>query len=172
MPYSYNNFDNHIENFIKKNRFNKYLDIGAGAGKYGKLIKQINENFHIEAIEINKEYISKFELDKYYNKIYNIDASKFINTNKNYSCDICIIGDCIEHLKKSEGIDLLNFLVYRCKYILVAYPVKFIQNGAHNTDHESHISVWSKHDFSSFDFKLRKIGRIELYTIKGYLLKK
>jgi hypothetical protein len=41
--------------------------------------------------------------------------------------DAVILGDCIEHMRKSVGLDLLNFLVYRSSIIVVKFPVQMIQ---------------------------------------------
>jgi len=42
--------------------------------------------------------------------------------------DAVILGDCIEHMRKSVGLDLLNFLVYRSRIIVVKFPVQMIQD--------------------------------------------
>jgi hypothetical protein len=84
--------------------------------------------------------------------------------------DTVIIGDCIEHLKKSEGLDLLNFLVYRSRWILVQYPVKYLQNTFEGKHQEAHISVWGDKDFYSFDIEKKLVAEQQKFVlIKGYL---
>ena len=85
--------------------------------------------------------------------------------------DLVVIGDCIEHMRKSEGVDLLNFLIYRCKYILIHYPDRYVQGSVDGHIHEAHISVWSEHDFSGFDYLLIKNGFIHSYAVNGFLQK-
>ena len=171
MPYSKNYLDQEVKEFLKNHKLKKYLDIGAGAGKFGRMIREINPKSHIEAVEIEKDYIKKFKLDCLYNRIYNININMFIDNKIDYTCDICIIGDCIEHLKKSDGIDLLNFLVYRTKYILVKYPKKYIQYSLDGYKHEGHISIWTKQDFDNFEYKFKSENYMNLVIIKGYLHK-
>ena len=59
--------------------------------------------------------------------IHNCDINNFIDDNPDYVTDVVIIGDCIEHLRKSIGLDLINYFVYRCKYIIIIFPSKYIQ---------------------------------------------
>ena len=75
-------------------------------------------------------------------------------------------------MKKSEGIDLLNFLVYRSKYILIHYPNEYIQGAEDDHIHEAHISIWHESDFQAFNYKLIKNGFMHTYAIDGYLRKK
>ena len=97
---------------------------------------------------------------KRYNPRTNIDL---IDKAIDSTYDLVIIGDCIEHMKKSEGIDLLNFLVYRSKYILIHYPNEYIQGTVDDHIHEAHISIWHESDFQAFDYKFIKNGFMHTY---------
>lgn len=173
MPYSSNLLDNDIIKIIKKLNPKVVYDIGAGAGKYGSMVRDhIGKVVKTVAIEIDPEYIKRFELKKIYTKILCISAADLINSSF-YDNDfgLVIIGDCIEHLKKSEGIDLLNFLIYRSSWIMIQYPIKYLQNTFDGKSQEAHISVWGNVDFASFDIvKKVTIGNQELVLIKGYLI--
>ena len=70
MPYSNSTFDQAIKDFIINHRMTKYLDIGAGAGKYGSMIKKAIPLAFVEAVEIDKKYIIEFQLHKIYNMIH------------------------------------------------------------------------------------------------------
>ncbi len=173
MPYSSPLFDNAINAVIKKIKPKTCYDLGAGAGKYSELISKISPETKTVAIEIEKEYIEKFNLKSTYSKVLNISVMdlltpKFYETN----FDTVIIGDTIEHLKKSEGIDILNFLVYRCRWIIIQFPVRYLQNSVDNHTSEAHISVWGKSDFSVFEkSKLYAKQGQRLIVIRGYLEK-
>jgi phospholipid N-methyltransferase len=172
MPYSSDLLDNKIEKVLIKIKPKIIYDIGAGAGKYGSLARKIfNQDVKLTAIEIDSEYINRFNLEKLYNKVLCMSATDLINP-KFYSTnfDTVIIGDCIEHLKKSDGIDLLNFLVYRSHWILIQYPVKYIQNTFEGKHQEAHLSVWEDKDFQSFEVKKKLLsGQQKFVLIKGYL---
>ncbi len=172
MPYSSTLLDTKIENILKKIKPETVYDIGAGAGKYGLMIKEkINSVKNLIAIEIDRDYIEKFKLKEIYTEVKNMSVNNLISEDfYDTNFDTVIIGDCIEHLKKSEGIDLLNFLVYRSKWILVQYPVKYLQNTFEGKHQEAHISVWGDNDFISFDIEKKLVaGQQKFVLIKGYI---
>jgi len=169
MPYSEVFFNKKIEKLMQKWGYVSYFDIGIGAGKYGEIIKKIYPNAKLKGIEIDSEYINKFNLSEIYDEITHGDIKDYINENEGFIADVIIIGDLIEHLLKSEGIDLLNYLVYRAKKIIVVYPKKYIQYNVNDKSHEAHKSVWCKDDFKCFDFKIYNAGYLSMVVIDGYL---
>lgn len=174
MPYSSLIFDDEIEQIIKFLQPKRILDIGAGAGKYGETIKRISEGINTTALEIEKEYIKKFKLKEKYSRVLNISADELIHPEYyNDNFDLVIMGDVIEHMKKSVGVDLINFLVYRSKWIILKFPLKYIQNSVDGYESEAHISAWSSEDFRGFDkTKTYSKNGICLVLLKGYLEKK
>jgi hypothetical protein len=84
-----------------------------------------------------------------------------------------IIGDCIEHMRKSAGLDLLNFLIYRTGYTVLLVPENYVQDDWEGHAAEAHISTWTIHDFAGWDV-LHKQGQqggwltMHLFLIKGY----
>ncbi|HET7060333.1 MAG TPA: class I SAM-dependent methyltransferase [Candidatus Saccharimonadales bacterium] len=169
MPYSDPRFDKTISSMIRKIKPKTVLDVGPGHGKYARLIKEINPNIRIEGVEIDRKYVKEFKLNELYDKVHINSIQKFTENQTDNNYDLVICGDVIEHLKKSEGVDILNFYVYRTKHIIVQWPHAYIQNSWEGHVHESHISVWGKSDFSNFDFKWHQKGFMRLVLIKGYL---
>jgi hypothetical protein len=171
MPFSYDYFNNYLSELVRLLRPARVLDIGPGAGKYGKIVRERAnaEGFatHISALEIDGEYITKFELPKIYDTIGHGDAYLLIKDPK-VRYDLVIMGDVIEHMPKSRGIDLLNFLVYRTGYICVIYPHEFCQDDWEGHLAEVHISAWGPADFFGGTLH-REWGNIRLALIKGYL---
>lgn len=171
MPYSSFIFDKSIAEIIRLLKPESFLDLGAGAGKYGELAKRINSSIKLTAVEIEKDYITNFKLSSIYNEVWNISAIDLINPKYYDSTfDVIMIGDIIEHLKKSDGIDLLNFLIYRCRWIILEFPYRYLQNSVNGYHSEAHISVWAKDDFVSFDrTKLYAKDTQCLILLRGYL---
>jgi len=171
MPYSSFIFDKSIEDILRLLKPTTILDIGAGAGKYGGLAKKINPSVKSIAIEIEEDYIKKFNLSSIYNEVWNISAIDLINPKYYDSTfEVVMIGDIIEHLKKSDGIDLINFLVYRCRWIIIEFPHHYIQNSVDGYQSEAHISAWSESDFGSFEkTALYAKDTQRLVVIRGYL---
>jgi trans-aconitate methyltransferase len=173
MPYSEPTFDNKIRNFLSVYPGKTYLDIGAGAGKYGKMIRQINPLARIIAVEVNKKFINQFKLREIYDEIYagKIEAFVAEKTLKEprFIVDTALIGDCLEHLKKSAGLDLLHYLIYRTKYIIVVFPSKWVQYDWQGHVYEAHQSVWWEKDFEIFSHQYQKVKHMNLVIIQGYL---
>ena len=169
MPYSKDVFDVDIAKIVCALAPESALDIGAGAGKNGRILREQAPDAHSTAVEIEIDYVKKFELDKLYSKVLIENAENLIDKMIEDSFDIVIFGDSIEHMRKSVGIDLLNFFIYRSKLIVVCYPERFLQNSHEGYKHEAHISAWSPVDFVNFPSKTMERGKYKLTIIEGFL---
>lgn len=107
-----------ITNYLKRNfdRNAKVLDVGAGEGTYYNYMHDYFNN--IEAVEVFKPNIVNYELEKKYNKVYNVNI---INFEYDYY-DIIIFGDIIEHLEVEQAKKVLEYALNRCKEVIVAVP--------------------------------------------------
>lgn len=169
MPYSDPRFDKQIKEFIKRHNFKSYLDVGPGAGKYGKMIRSLFPKAKVEAVEVESRYINKFGLKRVYNRVFKKNIVDFIDDQPDYRTDLAIVGDCIEHLKKSDGIDLINYLAYRTRFILIIFPDKYIQYTWKGHVSEAHRSVWSEKDFANFNIRHYRKSFMRLVIMKGYI---
>jgi predicted nicotinamide N-methyase len=171
MPYSSFIFDDAIAEIIKLVRPKTFLDLGAGAGKYGSIVKEINPSIETIAVEVEKDYLEKFNLRSIYHEIWNAPVINLIRPEYLDSrFDIVMAGDIFEHLKKSEGIDLLNFLIYRSRWIIVEFPHRYLQNAVDGYNSEAHISVWTEDDFLSFErTRMYAKDTQRLIILRGYL---
>lgn len=151
------------------------LDVGAGMGKYGRLIRMMNAQglfqTKLTAIEIDAGYVETYKLNEVYDEVIVADALELLKDSRR-RYDLVIIGDCIEHLRKSHGIDLLNYLIYRSGYIAMVYPVEYPQDAIGEHEQEAHISVWSETDFTGMNNIHMTVAapdlKINLALIKGY----
>lgn len=171
MPYSSPLFDDAIKEIVMLIKPTTVLDVGAGAGKYGGLIKEVLPKAITTAIEIEADYISRFSLNGIYDQVWNMNVMDIISP-KNYeqNFDLVMIGDIIEHLRKSDGLDLINYLVYRSKWILIEFPHHYLQNSVEGYSSEAHISVWGEGDFNVFETtSLYKKDGQRFIVLKGYL---
>jgi phospholipid N-methyltransferase len=169
MPYSSEVFDSAITEKFSEWRYCTYLDIGAGAGKYGRLIRSILPHSELTAVEIEPEYVARFDLHSIYNTVVQIDVRALVESNQDAVYDVVIFGDVIEHLPKSAGIDLIHFFSYRCKKMLVVYPSKYVQYSADGKASESHRSVWCPADFDTFACEHHSASFMNLSIVNGYL---
>jgi hypothetical protein len=152
-------FDDVVRRISTMTRPARVLDIGPGAGKYGRIMREIDRKTatltSLTCVEIDKKrVIEAFSLEKIYDKVINEDAAKLIRNIPEITGDVAIMGDVIEHLTKSEGRDLLEFLQYRFKHVILVIPVDYLSLswiGPDGTNHaqEAHVSIWLPSDFSS-----------------------
>lgn len=173
MPYSANNFNKTIEDFFKNNPVLRYLDIGAGAGKYGKMLRDLyGDSVEIIALEPWNPYIEEFELNKIYNQVKEIKAIDLLQ-DVEFETDIVILGDVLEHMRKSDGLDLLHFFNYRCQAIIIQWPTNYLQNTEYGNALEAHISSWNTDSFNDFDVIGKATeGYNNLIIIRGLLANK
>lgn len=147
------------------------LDIGAGQGKYAELTRQAGIGAHMTATEIVPIYVEDYKLREKYDEVLSMDAADMVvdTAHRNRLYDLVTIGDCIEHIPKSRALDLLNFLTYRCAYIVVVAP-EFLYYDVSNMEHsEGHISAWSEHDFLWHDrWAYMRSEFMQIFVLRGY----
>ena len=134
MPYSYEYFKQEFLDHMTRN-FESHisiLDIGAGCGTYGTLLKGFFE--YIDGVEAYEPYIKKFDLDKVYNNIFCIDA---LDVNL-MPYDYIIMGDIIEHLTVMEAKILMTRIHRADKKMMVAIPYMMSQGAVGGNNYEIH----------------------------------
>jgi hypothetical protein len=168
MPYSSPIFDSELELYFREFRHSSVLDIGAGEGKYGEMLRRVQPKAKLIAVELDADYVEEYKLRDLYDEVWCRDAADLMkDLERTY--DAVIVGDCIEHMRKSVGLDLLNFLVYRSKIIVVKFPMQMVQDPYQGHKSEAHISVWSENDFRGMDYLFAEREFICLAMVRGYL---
>lgn len=100
----------------------KILDIGAGDGKWGSLLKPHFKN--IDAVEIFEPYIERYNLDQIYNKVH---LGNFLEMDSD-QYDVFILGDVFEHVTKEDAKKWLEKVKKKCKEIIVVVPFEYEQD--------------------------------------------
>lgn len=131
---------------------NSVLDIGPGHGKYSVLIREyVNSDCTMVAIEAIEEYVTGFGLMGLYSTVHLGDVMLAPPEVLN-SCEAVLMADIIEHLGKSDAVELLGRI--RCP-LVISTPVHFFQNPETHWS-EVHRSHWTAEDFHS-------TGRVRRY---------
>lgn len=168
QDFSWVTFDESFLHFVKMIQPERVLDIGAGSGKYGKLVRSIKSDVHITGVEIDQGVIAKHNLHSIYDEMAPELAMDFLLKNPLKNFDLVIIGDCIEHMKKSEGIDLLNLLNYRSSFIYVVTPDGMVMNK--DPYYFGHISNWTERDLMWHDnFAYDRVSVLQVFLMRGLL---
>lgn len=95
------------------------LDVGAGRGAYATILKPFLPNLAIDALEIWQPYIEKYELKNKYRNIYLADAREY----NNYSYDLVIFGDILEHMPKDDALKLWDKVSKQANFALISIPI-------------------------------------------------
>lgn len=176
MPVSATVFDQHVAVLLQLMKPATVLDIGPGAGKYGAIIKLLREKGlpveSVAAVEIDPTYIEEYNLRSLYDVVQQGDAADLPDVGPDAAWDLVILGDVLEHFRKSRGVDLIDYLYYRTKYILLVVPIDYIQGAWEGHHAEAHISTWYPADFarykaSAFSAQSGSGNEIQLILING-----
>lgn len=165
--YSWTTFDETISHLIRLLKPRTVLDIGAGAGKYANLVRAIDPKIHITATELGEASIERHSLAEKYDVILRETSSSIIENHPLSTYDLVIMGDVIEHMRKSEGLDFLNWINYRAKYIAIVVPEAMPMN--RDPWYEGHNSVWTDRDFGWHDnWCGAHVEQAQLFLMRGY----
>ena len=157
------------------------LDCGFGYGEWGFMIRtRKNGTPHIIGVDIFKPYCEKQKNLRIYDEIHCIDVleiDKYLKTNYH----IIIVSELVEHVKKNDGLKLIEMLEKICTNLLIittpqgpTYHNKHVDGNKHNT----HISEWKDIDFKKMGFSIKLVDKKPLPQsirildmIRRYLLK-
>jgi trans-aconitate methyltransferase len=127
--------------------------VGAGNGKYGRMIRQYFPDTVTIGLEIEHDYVDRFKLRDIYTQVIIADVMALLD-QPDHHWDFVMLGDVLEHLRKSDGQDLLDYLMYRCFYMMIIYPDNQLQNSWEGYKAEAHLSVWRAPDFANYSPKI------------------
>lgn len=146
------------------------LDLGAGAGKYGRMLSEIAPNGERVCVEVSLDYVDRFGLRDVYQRVEVGDASAWWQENESEVFDLVIAGNCLEHLPKTLGQDLLNAMAYRSAWILVLMTEFIVQDHSTIAINEIHRSAWSERDLDWHDLWAWDNTRATTFALlRGYL---
>jgi trans-aconitate methyltransferase len=116
---------------------NTILDLGAGAGKYGKLVKKVLPKSLVVGVEIWAPYVEEFNLNKIYDKVHICDARIY----PDFNYDLVFLGDILEHMTKEEAVELWDKISRQAKTVILSIPIiKFPQKHEHGENpFEDHV---------------------------------
>ena len=107
--------------------------------------------------------MEKYKLDSKYDEIIIGDARRV----ELPEADLIIFGDVLEHMEKSEAIDLIK-KSDKYKHVIASVPVGYWPQGPiDGNEHETHKASWTMREleevlFPEFTMKLRK-GAIGIF---------
>jgi trans-aconitate methyltransferase len=177
MPTSLDIYDQDFFDFLSKVQPLNLLDVGPGWGRMGISTKKHYPNCVIDAIEVDSSYIDQYNLKLIYNTVYNEDIKNFCLKNSHIRYDVVLFNDILEHLFRSEAMDVLDFLLYRSKFVVVQWPNDYLQDAQDGHESEVHRSNFNLKDLIDYNFDILKYKKkyyleheftLNFAIIKGY----
>jgi 2-polyprenyl-3-methyl-5-hydroxy-6-metoxy-1,4-benzoquinol methylase len=112
------------------------LDVGAGSGTYGRIVRELCPTARVDAVEIWRPYVTRFDLNAVYDTVTVADARNV--TDFGYS--LVIFGDVLEHLPLTAAVSVVRRARAQAGAVLVAAPiVHWEQGAAEGNPHEAHL---------------------------------
>lgn len=145
------------------------LDIGPGRGKYGQMVRELRPGVHLTAMEVDGDYVERFGLRSLYDHVRVAPAYRLLES-PDAEWDIVFLGDVIEHMPKSQGLDVLHYLVYRTRYLWAQFPLRYRQGSLAGHASEAHMSIWTRADFDALhaDYLWYECEFLRGVVINGY----
>jgi len=121
------------------------LDVGAGYGKFGILVREYANPERVDAVDVTKP---RFEA---YDHVYLGDARELdrLLPADAPTYDLALFLDIIEHLEKPDAWALLETLTRRARRVLVTTPLGFRAQEVPGLPYETHRSGWFPWEFGS-----------------------
>lgn len=160
MPYSADENNDFVLDTVKIINPSWILDVGAGAGKYGKLLAHPSRT--IRAVEIWEPYINRFGLTSVYDEVYQED----VRDRTDFKYDLVIFGDVLEHMSKKDALTVWSRVKSQATWGMISLPiVHYPQGESEGNPYEEHVQDHVDPDdlrrsFGPFDFE-------ESYNVTG-----
>jgi predicted TPR repeat methyltransferase len=149
------------------------LDVGAGDGKWGALLR--GRVRHVTGLEVWEPYVSKYGLEHVYDRVVVHDARTF---DRWLEFDVVIFGDVLEHMPRADA----ETIVRRLRFPLgpdafLTIPVtECVQDGAaYGNPYETHIEQWTHEQLATLGWRQLHVGpnpngrvQIGTYKLGGY----
>lgn len=169
MPTSLDIYDHDFFDFISKVQPTNLLDVGPGWGRMGIAVKQRLPSCIVDAVEIDSSYVTQFNLSAIYNTVHINDIKNFCLAGSSLRYDVVLFNDILEHLFRSDALDVLDFMLYRSKYIVVQWPNDHLQDAWEGHESEVHRSNFTLKDFLDHNFDVLKYKK-KYYLENGFTM--
>lgn len=127
------------------------VDFGAGAGKVGKIEKEVlDHNYKILSVEGNYKTAQMLVREGPYHEVSNNLIQDWIEANSDHY-DLAVFGDVLEHLSTSEINRVMQKSIQMFDHIIIQVPLhEIFQDGGNAIRLETHRSYITANFFDRY----------------------
>lgn len=137
---------------LAENRPFSIVDFGAGAGKYGRLVRLVlGSDIQLTAVEGYPKTARMLQEQKIYNQVEAQLIQDWLATNS-HQYDLAIFGDVIEHIPAKQIHQVIRSCLPNFKKILIVCPLhEIFQDEAYGNALEIHHTYLTETFFDSYE---------------------
>jgi 2-polyprenyl-3-methyl-5-hydroxy-6-metoxy-1,4-benzoquinol methylase len=145
VPYSDDSGRSYVAEILGRLSPSRVLDVGPGAGAYGRLVRQVLTVDVLDAVEAWEPYVERFALLDIYDAVTIEDVRKVTK----FDYDLVIFGDVLEHMSRDDAVAVYGLARAQAKAVIVSMPIIHYPQGeeegnpfeAHVVDHWHHEDI-------------------------------
>lgn len=133
------------------------IDVGAGDGRWGKLIRVWAPRMHanvqrLVGLEIWPRYVKKYHLESIYDEVIISDLRCYLYWDQ---FDVVILGDVLEHLYQLAAYNFVELLKKQRARVYLTIPITPCpQNGTvYSNPYETHLYQWTHEELEHYGWK-------------------
>lgn len=116
------------------------LDVGAGCGKSGALIKEIAPDCAVLGLEPHAPYHQQYaaEHKRLYTMVMPQTFDEYIRTHPDNRFDLIMFGDVLEHMRWADMVSALHDAAYHSRHFIGVFPEMLVQGAVQDNPYEMH----------------------------------
>jgi hypothetical protein len=140
MPYSAEEGQSLMMSWIKAQSPRSVLDIGAGSGTYGKLVRAACPDAYRIGVEVWHPYVARFNLTDVYDQVVHADVRDMWGEPP-IRADVVILGDVLEHMHVEDATRVWRMaLDWARKAVYLSIPITpYPQGECEGNPFEAHV---------------------------------
>lgn len=115
------------------------LDVGAGQGKYARLLPEYRD---IDAVEVWEPSVERYGLRELYREVFDDDVVNLVSDVgfwMSHRYRFAILGDVLEHIERETAAYVVRRLKRCCDELIVAVPYLYPQGAEDGNEHQRHL---------------------------------
>ena len=141
---------------IRELRATLVMDLGCGAGVYGRELKSIDPRVEMIGLDGCLKYLGSVFCQQLYKVLIKADVWDYLRELvRTVRPDVILFMDVLEHLEKEPGREALRLLKAKGTPVLLSTPLfNYPQGAVDGNELERHRCWWSQEELEAEGFKL------------------